>query len=84
MNQRIDEIHRTLGVSMEHIHALTASRMNALQQRIEALNPELVLKRGYAMVYRDTNIISSSSSLHLQDEIRVRFRDGEKKSVIIE
>ena len=84
MNQRIDEIHRTLGVSMEHIHALTASRMNALQQRIEALNPELVLKRGYAMVYRDTNIISSSSSLYLQDEIRVRFRDGEKKSVIIE
>jgi len=84
MNQRIDELHRTLGVSMEHIYALTASRMNALRQRMEALSPELILRRGYAMVYRGAAIISSSSALHQQDEIRVRFSDGEKKSVIVE
>ncbi len=84
MNQRIDELHRTLGVSMEHIHALTVSRMNGLRQRMESLNPELILRRGYAMVYRDTDIISSSSALRARDEIRVRFSDGEKKSLVIE
>jgi len=83
-SQRFDEITRVLQSSTEHLFALTRSRTTALQQRIASLNPRQVLKRGYAMVLREGNIISSSNALHPDDLVDVEFHDGSVRSRVVE
>jgi exonuclease VII large subunit len=41
-----------------------------------ALNPDLVLHRGYAMVYRKGEIVGSARRLKSGDGIDIRFDDG--------
>jgi len=81
-NQRLDEIHRGMAVSIGHRLALTRARIEALQQRISGLDPEQVLRRGYAIVYHDDDMIGSSKELHVHDLIDVRFHDGRIKSIV--
>ena len=82
-SQRVDELDRGLSSSISHRLALLKSLSQALNHRIAALNPVLVLQRGYAMVYREGQVVSSVSLLHANDEIDVRFHDGSVPSKVI-
>jgi len=82
--QRMDEIQATLQRVYEY-------RMNALKQhvetlllRLQSLNPNAVLKRGYAMVFKKGNAITSVKRLTRNDEVVLHFFDGKLPAKIIE
>ncbi len=50
--------------------------VNGLDQRLAALNPETILKRGYALVEREGEIITSAAQLQPDEMIRIRMADG--------
>ena len=52
------------------------------EQYIKMVSPEYILKRGYTLIYKDSNIVKVATDLTPGDEITVRFVDGEKKGVI--
>jgi exodeoxyribonuclease VII large subunit len=81
-SQRVDELDRGLSSAISHRLALLKSSSQALHHRITALDPGLVLQRGYAIVYRGDEIVSAANRLHVNDEIDIKFRDGTVSSKV--
>ena len=52
------------------------------RSRLDALNPERVLTRGYALVEKNGVPVGSSAALHRDDNVVLRFSDGTQTAVI--
>ncbi|WP_284206943.1 exodeoxyribonuclease VII large subunit, partial [Chitiniphilus shinanonensis] len=53
------------------------ARLAQLQARLDALNPEAVLSRGYALVERQPGgVVTQAAQLRAGDALRLRFADG--------
>jgi exodeoxyribonuclease VII large subunit len=75
-SQHHDELEHRLHSAFLHGYRLTHQRAQALCQRMEALNPDLVLKRGYALVRKEDMIVKSRSELRHDDALTIQFHDG--------
>ena len=75
--QHLDELARRTNSGGIHRLTLEASRLDGLDNRLEALNPVRVLARGYAVV----TLLKDGTLVHkvkqARDEIRIRVSDGE-------
>ena len=76
LSQRVDELDRNLSSTFSHRLKLLKSTSQALHHRIAALDPKLVLRRGYTVVHRGDRVVGSASVLHSDDEINIEFHDG--------
>ncbi len=83
--QRVDEIMTRLGVALRHGQTLQRAGLNALEQRLKALNPLAVLQRGYAIVStmdgRNVRLVEQVKS---GDALHVRVSDGTFAAEVIE
>ncbi len=75
-SQRCDELERTLRSSVGYIFSLMRQRIEALSSRMESLSPDLTLKRGYAMVFKDEKIVRSVAQVHSEDSLKIKVYDG--------
>ncbi len=75
--QRNDELERGLNLAMTHLQELSRGRQLSLHQRLEALSPERVLGRGYAMIRQDGKVVMSAKTLHEGERASIQFHDGE-------
>lgn len=75
-SQRIDELARLLNISFIHKFKTTKQYLKDFAHRMESLNPENVLKRGYAIVYKNSHIVDTVGSLAYADDINIKFKDG--------
>ncbi len=85
LNERM--LDSVFGEISENFRLLITSKEYALSETasvIEALNPLSVLLRGYSIVYRKDEIISSANKLKTGDEIRIHLSDGEINAIIAE
>ncbi len=76
-SQRMDELQHTLARIVSHRFTLISQHVQSLDQRITSVNPELVLKRGYAIVMKEGKAVGSFKKLKRDDSVAVRFHDGE-------
>jgi exodeoxyribonuclease VII large subunit len=81
-SQRFDELARSLSLSGSHKLAMTSARAQSLHQRLNALDPQLALKRGYAIVYKEGSIVMSTQQVQAEDQVDIRFHDGTVRSTI--
>jgi len=81
-SQHVDELQRTLARTAHHGFAMTSSRHAALAGRLNALNPRLALKRGYAIVRKDGTVVGKQAGLRPKDAIDIEFQDGSVRSTI--
>ncbi len=75
--QRVDELTRRSYSSLFHHVQLQSAHVGGMQRRLEALNPNAVLARGYAVLTRkdDGSVISRVEQA--SEEMKVRVSDGE-------
>ncbi|MBI5351231.1 MAG: exodeoxyribonuclease VII large subunit [Chloroflexi bacterium] len=75
--QHLDELSRRASSALTHHIQLQASSISGISKRLQSLNPEGVLSRGYAIITRkdDGNVVSKVSQAH--GEMKVRVSDGE-------
>ena len=57
-------------------------RLRLLQQRCEAVDPAVLLKRGYSMTWCNGTLVRAAGQLKQGDEITTRLADGEIRSVV--
>ena len=57
-------------------------RLQMLEQRMKAQNPELLLKRGYSITLKDGKSVRDASLLQKGDVLETRFAKGQVKSVV--
>jgi exonuclease VII large subunit len=75
--QRVDELARRAHASLSHHIQLQSTHIRGMQRRLEALNPNAVLARGYAAVTRKDDGSVVSRVAQASDEMKVRVSDGE-------
>jgi exodeoxyribonuclease VII large subunit len=81
-SQRVDDLQNSVSISMVHQIELLSARHMAVNGRLDALDPRLPLRRGFAMVRKAGTIVSSSSSLTTGDDISVEFQDGAANATV--
>lgn len=75
--ERLGRTAQRLESAVQRILSGNAAKLHTLQEKLTALDPLLVLQRGYAAVYReDGGILPSADSVQAGDRIRVRLKDG--------
>ncbi len=58
--------------------SMRRNALDGLEKRLAALNPENVMKRGYAFVRHAEKVVTSANELNTGDRISIRFFDGER------
>lgn len=75
--QRLDELSRRADILLAHRVQLPRARLNGLLQQLQALNPNAVLSRGYAVIsHLDGRVVRSQKQVVAGDELRVQVADG--------
>lgn len=67
---------KRLSTAMENYISAKENNLAAYKKKLDALNPMNVLDRGYAIVEKNDEIISSAKALSEGDNITVKFCDG--------
>ena len=75
--QYLDELSRRASSALTHRIQLQASNVDGISKRLQSLNPEGVLSRGYAIITRNGDGTVVSKVSQAQGEMTVRVSDGE-------
>lgn len=75
-SQRVDDLDRRLKSTITHRLDITSAQVTSLNQRLESLNPERVIRRGYTIVYDNGKILQSKKETMQHGKGEIRFKDG--------
>ena len=79
----LDKNIRALEVSVKNAYSKAKEKFVEKAARLDALSPLKTLTRGYSITEKQGKIIKSKTDLNKDDDISLRFVDGEKQSKII-
>ena len=80
---RIDKLTSHLSPLTSHLIEREHHRLEMLEQRTKALDPTLLLKRGYSITLHNGHLLRDPSSLKPGDEIETRLENGIIHSTLI-
>lgn len=75
--QRLDEMSRRWNTAQVHGLQFKEEKFKGLKNRLQALSPLAVLRRGYAVITKNEKVVSSVSQIQIDDGLHVRIQDGE-------
>lgn len=81
--QRLDTLVSQAGRTLQHYLSLKHERVKTLVARLETLNPQATLARGYAIVQKGQEVVFQTSQVNPGDEIVVKVRDGEFGAAVV-
>ncbi len=81
-NQHLDELSRRAFSALTHHIQLQSANVDGISKRLQALNPEGILSRGYAIITRveDGKVVSKVSQA--DGKLNVRVSDGEFEAIV--
>ena len=82
MNTIIDLLLR-LRRTAERQVILRQHRVEMLEQRLEACNPERIYARGYSLLTKNGQVVRSISELSAGDTVTTHFADGDIQSTVL-
>ncbi len=83
--QRLDELQTRAQHTLERQCADSGRKMEVLMARLESLNPQAVLQRGYSIVSRsrDNRVITRDKQVRVGDHLRIQLAEGELRASVI-
>jgi exodeoxyribonuclease VII large subunit len=81
--QHLDQLVDRLDRSSDRLLDPARTRLERLQNRLTAVDPEQPLRRGYAYPTRDGAPVPSADALNTDDEVQIRFYDGHRKAKVL-
>ncbi len=79
---RLERAADTMASALRHRIAIEQHRMDMLQQRVAALNPALILHRGYSITLHNGRAVRSPGELPKGSTVETRVEQGTFKSVV--
>ncbi len=82
--QRVDELGQRLAIHFRCVLEQAQQRLHLLQSKIEVLNPQAVLGRGYSIVYRKPTreIVKDSAQVHEHDPLHIVVARGSFEATV--
>ncbi len=81
-DERLLAMSRNMDYAINSMLDRNDKKLAALCAGLEALSPLKVLSRGYTMVRKDGDVLTSSTQLKADDRITLGFRDGTAEAVV--
>ena len=81
--RKFDDLQKRLDFAFIKIISDYENKYISRISQMESLSPIKVLKRGYSLIYKNSNIISNISKLECGDIIEIKMSDGTVKAKII-
>jgi exodeoxyribonuclease VII large subunit len=79
---RLDALRKRLQRAAGQQMARQRERLSSAESRLHLLDPRRPLDQGYAKVERDGSAVPDADQLAAGDDVRLRFRDGERRARI--
>lgn len=79
----IDNYIKRMETKIKYIHKDNQTKFIELASKLDALSPLKTLTRGYSIAEKNNEIVKSAKQLKENDEIKIKFCDGEKNARII-
>lgn len=85
-SQRLDELVHRLNTKIKHTYEIQHHTLNALESRLNSINPKAILNRGYSITIhsKTRKIITKVSGLKKDDELETQVAKGRFKSAFTE
>jgi len=83
--QQVDALNTRSETALKRAHEAPRHRRDALAGRLDALNPEAVLARGYSIVSRarDSRVVTGERQVRISDHVRIQLSRGELRAQVI-
>ena len=83
-SQRLDELKHHLQKEISHLHKIHCQQTDALSKRLQALNPEAILTRGYSITttLRNNKIVTNPKQLKPGEELETKVARGRFRSKV--
>ena len=82
-HQRLERSSLLLPISAARVLTQEKHRLELLSQRLESLNPELLLRRGYSITMMDGKIVTDISDIPPGSQIETRLQGGTVLSQVV-
>jgi exodeoxyribonuclease VII large subunit len=79
---RLERASTRLDTALRHGMELRKHKLSSYAQGLEQLSPLNVLKRGYALTYREGQVASHAEDFRAGDHIAVRMQDGRVEATV--
>lgn len=83
-SQNINEMQKRLSRSAALIFERGNNRINAIQARVDTVNPYAILRRGYSIIEKNGKVVRSSATVSRDDELKLIFGSGGATAVVKE
>ena len=80
---RIDMLFTRLRQTAERQVLIRRHRIEMLEQRIAACNPERIYRMGYSLLTKDGRVVRSTGDLQVGDVVTTHLADGNVQSTIL-
>jgi len=80
--QTVDEHVNRLNAIFEQQITRLRQQVTQAERQLEALNPEAVLARGYAIIQKEATVITHPNQVVLDDQITIKLHEGQLNAVI--
>ena len=77
-----DNLQLRLQSSIQQTIERQQNRVQQLSEMLTALSPQPILKRGYALIQKQSTAITRASALNTDDKIELLFADGKAGAVV--
>jgi exodeoxyribonuclease VII large subunit len=78
--QHLDELNFRACTALTHAIEINRTRLTGLEMRLNSLNPQAILERGYSIVTQvDGSLVHSIKQVQPDDDLQVQVSDGEFK-----
>lgn len=81
--EQIDHTKKLINLFLKQIFHRKKEEIKNIEQKIELLHPDHILKRGFSITYLNKKAVISQNELKQGDKIITKFYDGEIESEVI-
>ncbi len=82
--QRLDDLLSASRGAQKIAMGKSISRLNTAMGRLSGLGVGTTLRRGFAIILKGEQILSSARELRTEDKIDIRFSDGKRSAKVVE
>lgn len=79
---KIDEYRDLVGKVVKNKFDNLNAELSSIEKLIFNIGPEQTLKRGFTYILKDGKIVSRKKQLQRDDDVMIRFHDGDKGAII--
>ena len=74
--QKLDNLYDRLNISINTCIDNYKHRLDTLKVKVDLLNPDNIIDKGYSVIHKDGKIIKSIKDIKLDDNINIKVKDG--------